>query len=71
MDADFEQGMAPLAAALDTDLEATKAHTHWLVKALEWDIEDRDNSFLLRGSELKAAEAWLAASPLTTARPVR
>src|SRR6478735_1410792 len=62
-DAEFEQGMARLATALDTDLEATKAHTHWLVKALEWTSERRDNSFLLRGSELKAAETWLAATP--------
>jgi WD40 repeat protein len=63
VDADFEQGMARLAAALDTDLEATKAHTRWLVKALEWNSERRDKSFLLRGSELRAAEEWLAASP--------
>ena len=62
-DADFEQGMARLVTALDTDLEATRAHTHWLVKALEWTSERRDNSFLLRGSELKAAETWLAATP--------
>jgi WD40 repeat protein len=62
-DADFEQGMARLVTALDTDLDATQAHTHWLVKALEWNSERRDNSFLLRGSELKAAEAWLTAAP--------
>jgi WD40 repeat protein len=62
-DADFEQGLARLASALDTDLEATRAHTHWLVKALEWDSGGRDNSFLLRGSELKAAEGWLAGAP--------
>src|SRR5262249_17331738 len=36
------------------------AHTRWLVKALEWDAEGRDRSFLLRGSELAAADAWLA-----------
>ena len=30
---------------------------------MEWDTEGRDNSFLLRGSELKAAEAWLASRP--------
>ena len=62
-DADFEQGMARLVTALDTDVDATRAHTHWLVKALEWNSERGDNSFLLRGSELKAAEAWLAAAP--------
>ena len=59
-DADFEPGMARLLRALDSDLDAAKAHTRWLVKALEWDAEGRDKSFLLRGSELKAAETWLA-----------
>jgi WD40 repeat protein len=62
-EAQFDSSLGRLVTALDTDLEANKAHTRWLVKALEWDKEDRDKSFLLRGSELKAAEAWLAASP--------
>jgi WD40 repeat protein len=62
-EAEFDHGVARLLAALDTDLEAVKAHTRWLVKALEWDSEARDKSFLLRGSELKAAEAWLASRP--------
>src|SRR5437588_8850392 len=54
--------MGRLLTAMDTDIEANKAHTRWLVKALEWDKEGRDKSFLLRGAELKAAEAWLASS---------
>ena len=62
---EFDASLGRLVAALDTDLEAAKAHTRWLVKALEWEVESRDRSFLLRGSELKAAEAWLAASPDT------
>src|SRR5437588_2607027 len=62
-DGEFDVGLSRLLHALDTDLEATKAHTRWLVKALEWDAEGRDKSFLLRGSELKAAEAWLASRP--------
>jgi WD40 repeat protein len=60
---EFDASLGRLVTALDTDLDAAKAHTRWLVKALEWDTEGRDRSFLLRGSELKAAEAWLAASP--------
>ena len=40
--------MGRLVTALDTDLEASEADTRWLVKALEWDKEGRDNSFLLR-----------------------
>jgi WD40 repeat protein len=59
-DPEFEPGVARVVEALDTDLEWTKAHTRWLVKALEWDGEGRERSFLLRGSELAAAEAWLA-----------
>jgi WD40 repeat protein len=49
-----------LVAALDKDLEHAHAHTRWLVKALEWETNGRDKSFLLRGSELASAEAWLA-----------
>ena len=59
----FELSLQRLVAALDRDLERAREHTRWLVKAIEWDSEGRDKSFLLRGSELKAAEAWLAAAP--------
>jgi WD40 repeat protein len=59
-DGAFEPGVTRVVEALDTDLEWTKAHTRWLLKALEWDAEGREKSFLLRGSELSAAEAWLA-----------
>jgi WD40 repeat protein len=58
-DGEFEPGVTRVVEALDTDLEWTKAHTRWLVKALEWDAEGREKSFLLRGSELAAAEEWL------------
>jgi WD40 repeat protein len=57
---EFEAALERLVSALDRDLEHAKAHTRWLIKALEWDAESRDKSFLLRGSELSAAEAWLA-----------
>ena len=57
---DVDASLDRVVRALDTDLAACKEHTRWLVKALEWDAEDRDRSFLLWGSELKAAESWLA-----------
>jgi WD40 repeat protein len=59
---EFEPAMERLVSALDRNLEHAREHTRWLVKAIEWDGEGRDRSFLLRGSELKAAEAWLAAA---------
>jgi WD40 repeat protein len=61
-DGGFEASVERVAAALDTDLEHVKAHTRWDVKALEWQNEGRERSFLLRGAELSAAEGWLAAA---------
>jgi hypothetical protein len=57
----FEEGVALIIAAIETDLEWERQHTRLTVKALEWDDSGRDRSFLLRGSELAAAEQWLAA----------
>jgi WD40 repeat protein len=59
----FDSSMQRLLAALDRDPHHVHAHTRWLVKALEWDSEGRDRSFLLRGAELTAAEGWLASRP--------
>lgn len=59
-DVDQASASQRLTDALDTDIEHVHAHTRWLVKALDWDSHDRDSSFLLRGSELAAAESWLA-----------
>ena len=59
-DARFDDGVERLVDALETDLEYTREHTRWLVKALEWEAEGHDRSFLLRGAELGAAERWLA-----------
>lgn len=55
----FTPGVQRVIDALDTDLAWTKAHTRWLVKALDWDAAGRDASFVLRGAELASAEAWL------------
>ena len=57
---DFERGIERLVLALDTDLEWTKQHTSWLLKALEWQVRGRERSFLLRGAELTDAERWLS-----------
>ncbi len=59
-DAEFDRSVERVIAAVDTDLEYRTEHTRWLVKAIEWDREHRDHSFLLRGNELDGAETWLA-----------
>lgn len=45
--------------AIETDLDWEQRHTRLAVRALEWDQSRRDRSFLLRGSDLAAAERWL------------
>lgn len=60
-DADFETSVERLVNALETDLEWEREHTRLTVRALEWEQAGRDRSFVLRGAELRSAEAWLAA----------
>ncbi len=59
-EANFEASSGLLVSAIDTDLEWVREHTQWGLKAIEWDNHGRDASFLLAGSELEAAEQWLA-----------
>jgi WD40 repeat protein len=61
-DDDFDVALERVVRALDTDLELRKEHTRWLTKSLEWQTRGRDRSLLLRGSELREAEDWLARS---------
>jgi hypothetical protein len=53
----FEKSFESLIDALDTDLEWKRAHTRLLRRAKEWESEGWDDSFLLRGKDLEAAEA--------------
>ncbi|MDZ8082431.1 MAG: TIR domain-containing protein, partial [Nostoc sp. DcaGUA01] len=65
---DFNTVFRKLIQAIDTNLEYVKAHTRLLVRALEWENKGRNDSFLLRGSDLQEAEQWLATS--ATEEPV-
>jgi WD40 repeat protein len=55
-----DEAVAQLVDALQSDPEWLQAHTRWLQFADRWQRSNRDPSTLLRGSELRAAEAWLA-----------
>jgi WD40 repeat protein len=57
---DFEKATDELISALDTDLKWVRAHTRLLTRAIEWDASGRNNSLVLRGEDLRAAERWLA-----------
>jgi WD40 repeat protein len=58
-DNSFEQSFQELLLAFDRDLDYVKAHTRLLKLADEWDNQQRDSSFLLRGSNLESVETWL------------
>ena len=51
---------AQVAAAIDTDHDWVRQHTLWLTRALRWETHGRQRAYLLRGTELRAAEDWLA-----------
>lgn len=49
-----------IVEAIETDLPYVRAHARYLEEAQRWAASARDRGFLLRGGELRAAEAWLA-----------
>ncbi|NET38100.1 MAG: TIR domain-containing protein [Cyanothece sp. SIO1E1] len=57
---DFAATFQTLLKVIDTDLAHVKAHTRLLVKAIEWDTQGHDPSFLLQGTDLQAAAQWLS-----------
>jgi WD40 repeat protein len=66
---DFEKGFKGLLEALDQDLDYVRTHTRILVRALEWDRNGRDTSYLLRGADLDRANRYLAQGKDQEPRP--
>ena len=58
----FDQGLAQLREVLSTDLDWVREHTRILGRALQWSEGGSDRGALLRGVDLRKAEAWLAGS---------
>lgn len=67
---DFDEGVAQLVEAADTDFPWLRLHTRLQVRAREWEEAGRDDSLLARGRDLEAALHWLAESALRTERDV-
>jgi CHASE2 domain-containing sensor protein len=65
----FDGAIARLIEAIDTDLHYVRAHTRLLVRAIEWEEQKRDNSFLLRGKDLADSERWLRQGRLKRPAP--
>jgi WD40 repeat protein len=56
--ADRARHVEKLIEALESDLEWRDLSTRLVVRAREWLDSGKDSSFLLRGSDLRAAERW-------------
>ena len=65
----FDSSFQSLAEAIRTDLEHTRTHTRLLQRASEWDTNNRDSGYLLRGSDLRAAKEWLLQTLATELEP--
>ena len=59
-DDDFDTAVKKLMTAIHTDYEWAATHRRLQVKALEWERNHKENSFLLRGKDLQEAELQLA-----------
>ena len=55
---DFDHGVEELVRAIELDLEFVRIHTRVLNRARAWELAGRRPTPLLRGEELRQAEAW-------------
>ena len=56
---DFESSFAGLISAIYQHKDYVEKHSIFLVKALNWSRNQKQNSYLLIGEERQAAETWL------------
>lgn len=58
-EAEFEARVDEILDAVESDPEWLDQHARLLVRAREWTREGENDSFLLRGTDLDAAESWI------------
>jgi len=66
---DFERSFGLVWSAIHTDYDWVQVHRRLQIKALEWDRNQREESFLLRGKDLQDAEAQLLVNHEKDPRP--
>lgn len=60
---DFDDALAGLVRALETDIPWIREHTRLGALAERWEVRSRPSDLLLRGAELATAETWLTTRP--------
>jgi WD40 repeat protein len=66
---DFDTALHTLIDVINTDLDYVRTHTRLLQRAGEWEDNHREDSYLLRGIDLAASEAWLYQEILRDPQP--
>lgn len=56
----FEESFPKLLKAIETDHDYVREHTRLLLRAKEWEGNQREKSYLMDGAEILEAENWLA-----------
>ena len=59
---EFEDAFPRVIKALEADYEHAREHTRLLLRAMDWQRNDRNNSYLLKGAEIEKAERWQVAA---------
>lgn len=67
---DFEAAITSLINTIHTDLAWVKQHTRILERATEWSNKNRNNSYLLQGTDLEEGERWMSQSAQSDSRAV-
>ena len=67
---DYDATLPALINTIHTDLGWVRKHTRLLERAKEWEDEKKNNSFLLRGSDLDTAEGWMVGAAEQEGREV-
>lgn len=67
---DFRTTVPKLVEAIQTDLGWVQQHTRLLQRATEWDVRNRNKSYILQGTDLEEGEKWMTASTAGEGRSV-
>jgi hypothetical protein len=65
----FEEAVAELTEALNTDIAWIREHTRIGALAHRWEKRERPDEMLLRGAELAGGETWLTSRPKNAPDP--
>lgn len=68
-DVSFDDGLAKLNSALNTDLDWVRQHTRIGEQAIEWEARKKTGARLLTGDALRQAEGWLINQPRDASPP--